>query len=218
MLLAQKKRHLDQQPADMLPGKKQKNAHQKAPTIGTHDKTTSLTLLADTVKKLVTTLDDSQVFRPAAHLAASDVSFVSADKKSGFALHSFVLKLRSPVFAAMLQSLAMPPLLCNGSATDEPIELSDSGADLELFFKALYSNNPFVFFTGANTVHICKLAHKYACTELLSASYATALKFSKTAILAGGPQPTLPELLLLSQETQNPAILNAILRKVDLVK
>jgi hypothetical protein len=216
MLLAQKKRHLDQQPADMLPGKKQKNAHQKAPNISTHDKTTNLTLLAET--NLVATLDDSQVFRPAAHLAASDVSFVSADKKSGFALHSFVLKLRSPVFAAMLQSLATPPLLCNGSATDEPIELSDSGADLELFFKALYSNNPFALFTGANAVHICKLAHKYACTELLSASYATALKFSKTAILAGGPQPTLPELLLLSQETQNPAILNAILRKVDLVK
>jgi hypothetical protein len=38
-------------------------------------------------------LDDSKMFRPAAHLAPSDVSLVSADKKQGFALHSFVLKV-----------------------------------------------------------------------------------------------------------------------------
>ena len=40
-------------------------------------------------------LDDSKIFRPSAHLAPSDVSFLCADKQHGFALHSFVLEVHT---------------------------------------------------------------------------------------------------------------------------
>jgi hypothetical protein len=120
--------------------------------------------------------------------------------------------MRSHVFTAMLDSLPGK----NGSSsssTPEPIELPDDGAGLKLFFNALYSNNPFRLFTGTNTVTICDLAHKYDCPELLSASYNAAHRLARRSKLVGGPHPTIPELLLLSQTTQNLAIKHSILGK-----
>jgi hypothetical protein len=165
----------------------------------------------------VATLDDSRVFRPAAHLAPSDVSFVSKDKKAGFALHKFLLRLRSPVFGAMLESLPSPG---TSGASPEPIqvELTESGADLEVFFRSLYSNDPTHVLAEKNRValRVCKIAHKYGCDELAAASYAVAqrsLKKASLTVAGTSNDATVADLLLLCQETQNPAILNAILVK-----
>jgi hypothetical protein len=170
-------------------------------------------LSGQTTHSAVASLDASDVFRPAAHLAPSDVSFVSADKKKGFAVHSFILRMRSAVFAAMLEGLV--PGTASTSTSAEPIVLQESGADLQLLFESLYANDPYKFFSGANAVRICKMAHKYACTELLSASYKTAQSLVSKAKFSGGTatQPTIPTLLLLSQETQNTGILKAVLAK-----
>ena len=78
-------------------------------------------------------LGEKQIFRPAAHLQPpSDVSFVARDKKQGFLLHSFILNLRSPIFAAMLTTHGGALAEGNPSrALDvEPIVLPESGKDL----------------------------------------------------------------------------------------
>jgi hypothetical protein len=71
-------------------------------------------------------------------LARSDVQFVSGERppgrKRGYALHSIILRMRSPVFASMLAS--------EHTVTNEPIELAESGDELGLFFECLYSNFP----------------------------------------------------------------------------
>ena len=111
-------------------------------------------------------LDDSRVFRPAAHIAVADVNLVSGDKeqdkKCGFAVHSFVLQLRSPVFAAMLDGIDL---------TDhKPIELPDRGSDLRFLFEAMYSNDPHPIITDKNVARLCAIAHKYGVTEIRSAT------------------------------------------------
>ena len=77
-------------------------------------------------------LDERRVFRPAAHIALADVNFVSGDKeqgeKRGFAVHSLVLKLRPPVFNAMLEGHA------GGGVC---IVLSDRGTDLRFLFEGM---------------------------------------------------------------------------------
>ena len=82
-----------------------------------------------------------------------------------------------------------------------------------MFFSALYSNDPNTLLKGDVVVRIAKLAHRYHCQELLTASFSTAQRFAKKAKLCGGPSPTLPELLLLGQETKNSVILDAVLAK-----
>ena len=57
-------------------------------------KAMSLTVLSGAAMAL----DDSSVYRPASHLAPSDIQFISKDKKSGYALHSFVLRLRGVLY------------------------------------------------------------------------------------------------------------------------
>jgi hypothetical protein len=56
------------------------------------------------------------------------VQFVSGEKdkraRTGYALHSFILKMRSPVFAAMLEAQRTP---AGGSLDAEPIELPEKG-------------------------------------------------------------------------------------------
>jgi hypothetical protein len=194
------------------PSKKQKKQkkQEQTTTVVTTQASTDTTLLSGAVAML----DDSRVFRPAAHLAPSDVSFVSADKKAGFALHSFILKLRSPVFGAMLESL---PQAAGGGTTlggsGEPIELKESGQDLLVFFRSLYANDPYQLLKNSS-LRVCKIAHKYGCDELRAASYAVAQRSIKKAKLTvSTTSPSIPELLLLAQETQNPAILTAILTK-----
>ena len=96
---------------------------------------------------------------------------------------------------------------------DEPIRLQASGPILETFFKALYSNDPYRLLRPENIVGVAKLAFQYNCTELQGATTATANRFAKKAKLSGGPSPTLPELLLLGQETKNSSILDVVLTK-----
>ena len=160
----------------------------------------------DTGDAAITPIDQDNVFHPAPHLAP-DVQFVSGDKKPmGFALHTFLLRLRSPVLAAMLEGLEV------GSGASDPLELQESAPDLRLLFRAMYSNDPQTIMTAGNVIRLCGLAHKYAATELENVSFELARKLVKVAKLTG-TSPTIPELLLLGQEVKNPAILDAILAK-----
>jgi hypothetical protein len=154
------------------------------------------------LSEAVAALDDTAVWRPAAHLERSDCSFISADKKSGFALHSFVLKLRSPVFAAILESLG---------AGDEPLELPEKGVDLKTFFQALYANDPYKLLTADNVVAVCRLSHKYATAELGTTASATLKRMAKNSRLSG-TVPTIPEILLV---VRNPALLFTPVHSLD---
>ena len=159
-------------------------------------------------------LGEKKIYRPAAHLAPSDVQFVARDKKRGYALHSFVLKLRSPVFAAMLTT--HPGALAEGSAAGagdaEPIVLPESGADLQLLFQAMYSNDPHSVMTEANVVRLCALSHKYGATELEQAALKAARRTVAKAKLSG-TKPSIPELLVLSQTIRDKTILDAIVKR-----
>jgi hypothetical protein len=178
---------------------------------------------------VVTALDDARVFRPAAHLAPSDVEFVSGeaahDRRRGFALHRFVLQMRSPVFAAMLESVGPPKAVvarealgldndaaATGVRVSTPVELPEGGAELTLLFACLYSNDPNALLTKANVVRLCSLAHKYGCLELQRAAFALAKMLAKGATLVG-TTPTLPELLVLGQVTQDTSLLDAVLQR-----
>lgn len=157
-------------------------------------------------------LDENRVFRPAAHIAPADVRFVSGDEeqdeKAGFAVHSFVLKLRSPVFSAMLEGHAQ-----GGAAADDgPIELNDRGTDLRLLFEAMYSNCPHHVITGENVIRLCALAHKYGATEVRRATLEYAHALVKKAKLSG-TCPTIPELLTLGQIVQDDGLLAAVLKR-----
>jgi hypothetical protein len=152
----------------------------------------------------VATLDDSRIYRPAAHLAKSDVTFLSHDNKTGFALHSFLLKMRSPVFASMIGET---------HDVDLPIVLAEPSADLKLFFQALYSNCPHVLFkSGEATCALARLSHKYAATELeqLCAAHLARLA-KKTAFV--DRTPSVGALLLVAQQTRNENLTNAILTR-----
>jgi hypothetical protein len=94
----------------------------------------------------------------------------------------------------------------------EPIELPESGNDLFLLFQALYANDPYQLMTKHTVVSITKNAHKYAAGELEAAGLSVARRLAKKCKMSG-TTPTIPELLLLSQETQNTALLNAIVTK-----
>jgi hypothetical protein len=121
-----------------------------------------------------------------------------------FILSEHMLQLRSPVFAAMVSS---------APTADEPISLQESGPSLKTFFTCLYRNDPYPLLKGENVLAVAKLAFKYHTQELLTASFNTASRWAKKAKLSGGPSPTLPELLLLGQETKNTTILDAVLKK-----
>lgn len=156
-------------------------------------------------------LDDSHVFRPAAHIAPADVNFVSGDKeqeeKRAFAVHSFVLKMRSPVFSAMLEGHAG-----GSSACAAPIELNDRGTDLRVLFEAMYSNDPQRVINAGNVVSLCALAHKYGATELRRAALEYARTLVKHAKLSG-TSPTIPELLTLGQSVQDDGLLAVVLKR-----
>jgi hypothetical protein len=211
MILGQKRSQMDSSTQRQTLATKQKQKKQKnlKPKRTTPTQSNADSILSGSVA----TLDDSRVFRPAAHLAPSDVSFVSADKtKTGFALHKFILRLRSPVFAAILDGLDAPGSSGPGTTLGEPLELKESGADLQLLFQAMYSNDPNSLITVKNVVTLCFLAHKYASTELENACFESLRKLVKKAKLSG-TTPTIPELLLLGQNVRNPALLNAVMAK-----
>lgn len=148
------------------------------------------------------TIDESNVFRPCAHISPSDVKFVSSDKMAAFALHSFVLKMRSPVLAAILE--------CSRD-DEEPISLPDSGPSLRIFFESLYSNDPQKLLTAKNIVPLCELANKYGCTELLARGLDCARRLVKISKLSSGTVPSIPQLLLLAQDTNSSILSNAII-------
>jgi hypothetical protein len=99
------------------------------------------------------------------------------------------------------------------ACANEPIPLQESAELLKVFFTGLYSNDPYALFTGENVVGLAKLAFKYNCNELLSASVFTAQRWAKKSKLSGGLTPTIPDLLLLSQETHNTSIRDFIFGK-----
>jgi hypothetical protein len=153
-------------------------------------------------------LDDSSVFRPAAHIAVADVNFVSGDKEKdnmrGFAVHSFVLRLRSPVFAAMLDGI-------NPGEHESPINLPDRGSDLKALFQCMYANDPHPIITDENVARLCAIAHKYGVTEIRTAALQRAHKLIDRAKLCG-TKPTIPELLILGQMVQDDDLLAAVLK------
>jgi hypothetical protein len=81
-----------------------------------------------------------------------------------------------------------------------------------LLFQALYANDPYTLLTASNVVPLCRVAHKYACGEVEAAGLKTAKGLAKKCKMSG-TVPTIPELLLLSQQTQNKVLLNSILTK-----
>jgi hypothetical protein len=150
-------------------------------------------------------LSDDAVFRPAAHLAAADVTIVSEDKKQRFELHAFMLKMRSPVFEAMLSSLD------ETEPDDGPIVLPDKGPTLKVFFEALYSNSPLALVKPTNVVDLCFLANKYSAKELESLCRAYAGRFLQKHAKLSGTFPSVPDLLLLGQRTQDASFLTTVL-------
>jgi hypothetical protein len=186
-------------PLDLeAPPKKQKTKKQGRRTSVTTEASTDTTILSGAVAML----DDSRVFRPAAH-AKSDVSFIDKNNTAGYELHTFLLKLRSPVFSSML---AM-----NNANPDEPIMLAERADELKMFFHALYSNSPQMLLKdGATTCSLARLSHKYAAheLELLCDSHLKRLarraKFTCT-------KPSVGDILLVAQETQNDSLTKGIL-------
>ena len=85
MLIAppKKRSYRQMNPQELAGPKKQKKKETKVP----QDAIGSVVPLA---------VNETDVFRPAAHLAPSDVKIVSggSDKRKAFALHSFILKMR----------------------------------------------------------------------------------------------------------------------------
>lgn len=155
----------------------------------------------------VTTLDDSKIMRPFAHLAPSDVSFLSGDRSHGFAVHSFMLRMRSAVFATMLPSDSCPA----DKENQLPIVLPEPAADLKLFFEALYSNYPLKLLSeGTKATTLARLSHKYAASELEVMCSSHLRRLAKTARFVG-TCPSAAELLLVAQETQNDALQATIL-------
>ena len=156
-------------------------------------------------------LDDSRVFRPAAHIAVADVNFVSGDKEQderrGFALHSFVLRLRSPVFSAMLEGHGDVDSACTA-----PIQLTDRGTHLRSLFEVMYSNDPQRVITADNVVSLCAIAHKYGATELRRAALEYARKLVKNARMSG-TRPTIPDLLTMGQIVQDDGLLAVVLKR-----
>ena len=59
---------------------------------------------------------------------------------------------------------------------------------------------------------LCALAHRYQCAELERATFQCAKSFAKKVKLSE-TTPTTPELLLLGQNIQNRALLDAVLQE-----
>jgi hypothetical protein len=139
-----------------------------------------------------------------------DVRFGAGDGPTEFLLHAWMLKLRSPVLAALLDgqqddadSLAPGPLFI--------AHLPESNADLKLFFRALYSNAPQSLITVHNVVALTRVAHKYGSAELESLCWAIiSSKLIKQAKWVGST-PSLPALLLLGQQCSNDCVLQMVL-------
>ena len=95
MLLVNRKRPLPALALDATKPKKTRKAKAKKKQSATTMSSAQLeaSLVAD-LGASIRALDDKCVFRPAAHLKRSDISFISGDRKAGYALHSFLLKLR----------------------------------------------------------------------------------------------------------------------------
>jgi hypothetical protein len=99
-----------------------------------------------------------------------------------------------------------------GAGDAEPIVLPESGADLQLLFQAMYSNDPQSVMTERNVVPLCALSHKYGATELERAALKAARRLTKTAKLSG-TTVTIPMLLLLGQTVQDKGLLATILKQ-----
>lgn len=214
MLLGTSKRHAAALPAGLSGGSSKR--HKAEPT-SNKPQIQSVTRAPDggpTVASLDDDDDDDDpalpntaVYRPGAHLHdhPSDVHLMSGDKLQGFQLHKFLLCIRSPVLAAMLGSRG-------ADAVSDPISLPETGAGLKLFFRALYSNTPHSLIAPATLVGLTRLAHKYACDELLDLCWNRLSRLlRKKEVLWTGTTVTLPQFLLLAQECSNTKALTLVL-------
>jgi hypothetical protein len=147
----------------------------------------------------------TEVFEPAPGLPG-DATFGSADGRTEFLLHRWMLQLRSPVLAALLQADRSPTL-----SPPFVARLPERSADLKLFFQALYSNAPQSLVTVHNVVALTRLAHKYEASDLEQVCWGHVNSKLVKCAKWTGTTPSLPELLLLGQQCANESILTAVL-------
>jgi hypothetical protein len=215
MLLGTSKRHAEALPAGLTGGssKRHKTKPNSKPqpesvTRGPAGGPNIASLDDDDATEPPWALPNIAVYRPGAHLHdhPSDVQLVSGDKLQGFQLHKFLLRMRSPVLAAMLSGAP------GADAGSDAISLPEDGAGLKLFFRALYSNAPDTLIAPANIVGLTRLAHKYACDELLDLCWNQLGRLLREKeVLWTETTVTLPQFLLLAQECSNEKALALVL-------